>query len=377
MSTESSNAISPNSGNVILMVGTVKGAFIFYSDASRREFHIVGPYFKGMEVFSTAYLPDKKAPRILMGVKSQHWGSTVNWSDDFGATWHEPADGNVKFPAASGLSLNAIWALEPAPLLGPDVVFAGVDPAALYRSDDRGETFQANAALLNHPERPFWMPGFGGLCLHTVMPDPRDPKRMIVGISSAGIYRTDDGGESWTRRNNGIRMDDAGPPNAPHFRPQCAHKMRYDAKNPRRIYLQNHPGIYRSDDGGDSWIDIQPGLPSVFGFPMVAHPNRADTAYVIPLTADNYRVPIEGAAKVWRTRDAGASWEALGNGLPQHDAYFSVLRDAFNSDRLDPAGLYFGTRGGQLFASSDEGENWRSIADWLPAVLCVKAQVIA
>jgi hypothetical protein len=376
MTMENATAIMPHGGDLILMVGTVKGAFIFRTDNSRRDFQIAGPYFKGQEVFSTACLPDGKSPRILMGVKSQHWGATVNWSDDFGASWQEPAEGNLKFPAGSELSLNAIWALEPAPRVGPGVVFAGVDPAALYRSDDRGETFHPNAALLNHHERPFWMPGFGGLCLHTVLPDPRDPKRIIVGISSAGIYRTEDGGESWTRRNAGIRMDDAGPPNAPHFRPQCAHKMRYDAKNPARIYLQNHPGMYRSDDGGDSWIDIHHGLPSEFGFPLVAHPRRADTAYLLPLESDSFRVPIEGAAKVWRTRDAGESWEALGNGLPQRGAYFSVLRDAFIADSLDPAGLYFGTRGGQLFVSADEGESWRSIADWLPAVLCVKTAVV-
>jgi len=374
---ETSHRIDPNSGDIILMVGTVKGAFLFHSDSARRDFQIAGPFFKGMEVFSVAYLPDKNAPRMLVGNKSQHWGSTVSWSDDFGATWNEPAEGNVKFPASSGLSLNSIWALEPAPLLGPNVVFAGADPAALYRSDDRGETFRPNEALLNHAERPFWMPGFGGLCLHTVMPHPRDPMRMMVGISSAGIYRTDDGGESWTRRNHGIRMDESGPPNAPHFRPQCAHKMRFDAKNPARIYLQNHPGYYRTDDGGDSWIDIRNNLPSEFGFPMVAHPSRADTAYVIPLTGDNFRVPIEGAAKVWRTRDAGGSWHPLGKGLPAHDAYFSVLRDAFIADSLDPAGLYFGTRGGTLFASSDEGESWRSLADWLPAILCVKAAIVA
>ena len=369
--------ITPSSGDVILMVGTVKGAFIFHSDRNRDKFHIAGPYFKGQAVFSGEYLPDKKAPRILMGNKSEHWGAMVSRSDDFGATWHEPADGNVKFPASSGLSLNAVWALEAAPLVGDDVVFAGVDPAALYRSDDRGETFRPIESLLNHPERPYWMPGFGGLCLHTVLPDPRDARRMIVGISSAGVYRSDDGGESWTRRNQGVRMDNDGPPNMPSFRPQCAHKLRFDAKNPARIYLQNHPGMYRSDDGGDSWIDIAKGLPSVFGFPLVAHPRRADTAYLIPLESDNFRVPINGATKVWRTRDAGSSWEPLGNGLPQRDAYFSVLRDAFTSDSLDPAGLYFGTRGGQLFASDDEGESWRSIADWLPAILCVKAATIS
>ena len=269
-----------------------------------------------------------------------------------------------------------MWALEPAPLIGPEVVFAGADPAALYRSDDRGETFRPVESLLNHPERPYWMPGAGGLCLHTILPDPRDTKRIMVGISSAGMYRSDDGGESWTRRNKGVKME-GGPPHAPHFGPQCAHKMRYDAKNPARIYLQNHPGVYRSDDGGDSWIDIHQGLPSEFGFPLVAHPSRGDTAYLIPLESDTFRVPLEGAVKVWRTRDAGASWEPLGNGLPRRDCYFSVLRDAFTSDSLDPAGLYFGTRGGQLFASRDEGESWNSIADWLPAVLCVKAAEVA
>lgn len=373
---ENVKAILPHSGDLILMVGTVKGAFLFHSDRKRRDFKIAGPYFKGMAVFSMAYLPDGRSPRILVGAKSEHWGSTVNWSDDFGANWEEPAEGNIKFPSSSGLSLNAIWALEPAPLLGPDVVFAGADPAALYRSDDRGETFQPNEALLNHPERPYWLPGFGGLCLHTVMPDPRDQKRIIVGISSAGIYRSEDSGESWTRRNKGIRMDDSGPPHAPHFRPQCAHKMRYDAKDPNRIYLQNHPGMYRSDDGGDSWIDVHQGLPSEFGFPLVVHPRRADTFYLIPLESDHFRVPLDGATKVWRTRNAGHSWESLANGLPQGNSYFSVLRDAFASDSLDPAGLYFGTRGGQIFASADEGESWRSISDWLPAVLCLKAQLV-
>jgi hypothetical protein len=373
---ESSARITPQSGDVVVTVGTVKGAFIFHSDRSRREFQIAGPFFKGQAVYSAAYIPDRTKPRILAANRSEHWGAVVSWSDDFGASWHEPADGNIKFPADGKLSLNAVWALEAAPRVSSDVVFAGVEPAALFRSDDRGETFHPVEALLNHQERPYWLPGFGGLCLHTILPNPSDADRMIVGISAAGVYRTDDGGKSWKRRNNGVKLD-AGPPNAPRFSPQCAHKLRYDAKNPARIYLQNHPGVYRSDDGGDSWIDIGEGLPSLFGFPLVAHPSRADTAYLIPLESDDFRVPIEGAVKVWRTRDAGASWEALGEGLPQRDAYFSVLRDAFGSDSLDPAGLYFGTRGGQLFASADEGESWRSIADWLPAVLCVKAAVVA
>jgi hypothetical protein len=271
---EHAESITPQSGDLLLIVGTVKGVFIFSSDRDRRQFQIAGPYFKGQAVFSTAYIPDQRSPRILVGNMSMHWGAVVSWSDDFGASWHEPADGNVKFPAGSGLTLNAVWALEPAPLIGPDVVLAGADPAALYRSDDRGETFRPIESLLNHPERPYWMPGAGGLCLHTILPHPRDPKRILVGISSAGMYRSDDGGESWTRRNQGVKME-GGPPHAPHFGPQCAHKMRYDAKNPARIYLQNHPGVYRSDDGGDSWIDIHAGLPSEFGFPLVAHPSRA------------------------------------------------------------------------------------------------------
>ncbi|HJU28451.1 MAG TPA: hypothetical protein VJ718_04735, partial [Candidatus Binataceae bacterium] len=244
--------INPRSGDVILIVGTVKGAFIFHSDRNRERFRIAGPYLRGQAVYSAAFLRDGASPRILAGNKSEHWGAVVSWSDDFGANWREPADGNVKFPAGSGLSLNAVWALEAAPLLGSSVVFAGVDPAALYRSDDRGETFYPIQSLLEHPDRPYWMPGFGGLCLHTILPHPSDRERIIVAISAAGVYRSDDGGKSWTRRNSGVRIDD-GPPQAPHMGPQCAHKLRYDAKNPARIYLQKHPGVYRSDDGGDTW----------------------------------------------------------------------------------------------------------------------------
>ncbi len=182
---ERAESITPHAGDLVLMVGTVKGLFIFKSDRERRRFDIAGPYFKGQAVFSTAFFQEKPA-RILVGHTSMHWGALVSRSDDFGASWHEPEDGNVKFPAGSGLTLNAVWALEPAPLIGPDVVFAGADPAALYRSDDRGETFRPVESLLNHHERPYWMPGAGGLCLHTILIHPRDPERIMVGISSAG-----------------------------------------------------------------------------------------------------------------------------------------------------------------------------------------------
>ncbi len=369
--------LSPRTGDILLLVGTVKGAFIFRSDRDRRQFHIAGPYFKGQAVYSAAYLPDKKAPRILVGNKSEHWGATVSWSDDFGASWHEPADGNVKFPAGSGLSLNAVWALEPAPLIGSEVVFAGADPAALYRSDDRGETFHPVESLLNHPERPYWMPGAGGLCLHTILPHPRNAKRIMVGISSAGVYRSDDGGrvvdapqQGRADGRPGRRMRRTSVRSA---RTRCVTTRKIPRAFICRIIPASIAAMTAAIRGSISPKDCRRSS----ALPLVAHPSRADTAYIIPLESDHFRVPLEGAAKVWRTRDAGASWEPLGNGLPQHDAYFSVLRDAFTSDSLDPAGLYFGTRGGQLFASADEGESWRTIADWLPAVLCVRAAVVA
>jgi hypothetical protein len=363
-------ARKPRTGDVLLMVGTVKGAFIFHADSSRREFHAAGPHFRGHQVYSMAYLADP--PRILAGNKSEHWGALVSWSDDFGATWQEPTDGNVKFPKGSGVSLNAVWALEPASAVGPDVVYAGADPAALFRSDDRGETFHLNDALFNHPERPKWNPGAGGLCLHSIVIDPQDPKRMFIAISSGGIYLSEDGGETWNARINGLRVH----PDVPGAT-LCPHKLRMDPQNRSRLYLQSHPGMYRTDNDGRSWISIEQGLPSEFGFPLVTHPRQGGTVFLFPLTSDEFRVPPEGAPRVWRTRDGGMTWDALGKGLPSTNAYFTVLRDAFVCDTLEPIGLYFGTRGGQLFASFDEAENWQMLAEWLPPVLCVKAAVVA
>jgi hypothetical protein len=367
--------LSPKAGDLLLLIGTAKGAFIFHTDAERRRFRISGPHFPGQSVYSAAYLADGASPRILVGNRSEHWGAVVSWSDDIGRTWHEPDAGNIRFPEGSGSSLNAVWAIEPVRSLGPNVVYAGVDPASLFRSDDRGETFRLNESLFNHPHRPMWTGGFGGLCLHTIVFPPDDPMRMYVAISAAGVYRSFDGGGSWSRCNNGVKLNPGVDPH-PEFGQQCAHKLRLDPQNRARLYLQNHPGVYRSDDGGDSWVSIAGGLPSDFGFPMVTHPRRGDTAYVFPLVSENLRYPHDAEPKVWRTRDAGATWEPLAKGLPRKNAYFTVLRDAFAADSLEPAGLYFGTRGGQLYASADEGESWRAIAEWLPPVLCVKTAVI-
>jgi hypothetical protein len=362
--------LTPRTGDVVLMVGTVKGVFIFLSDRARENFTMTGPHFPGQSVWSAAYIANG-ASRILVGNKSEHWGAMVSRSDDFGASWIEPAEANIKFPGGSGISLNSIWTLETETSLGTDVVMAGVDPAALFRSDDRGQTFRLNEALFGHPDRPKWVPGFGGLCLHSILIHPQDPQRLYVAISSAGIYRSDDGGDSWYTCVNGLRVH----PDVPGAT-LCPHKLRFDAENPSQIYLQNHPGVYRTSNEGRSWVSIENGLPSDFGFPLVAHPRRGGTIYTFPLTSDEFRVPPGGVPRVWRSRNGGGTWEPLGKGLPDSNGYFTVLRDAFAVDTLEPAGLYFGTRGGQLYASNDEGESWRSMAEFLPAILCVKTGVV-
>jgi photosystem II stability/assembly factor-like uncharacterized protein len=298
----------------------------------------------------------------------------VRCSDDLGRSWSEPAEGNLRFPEGTDAALARVWQLQPAGDDRPGTVWAGVEPAALFRSDDGGETFELVRGLWDHPHRPRWEPGGGGLCLHTVLPDPADPDRMWIAISTGGVYRTDDGGHSWQARNNGVRAVFL-PDKYPEFG-QCVHKVAPAGGRPDRLYLQNHWGLYRSDDGGDHWEDMANGVPSDFGFPMVAHPTDPDIAWIIPLDSDQFRCTPEGQARVYRTRDAGGSWEPLTSGLPERDAWLTVLRDGFATDGLDPAGLYFGTRTGQLFASSDEGDSWQALAEWLPPVVCVKAAVV-
>lgn len=361
-------------GDVLLLVGTMKGAFVVSSSAERREWRVHGPHFRGETVYSLAFDQRGGRARMLAGTQSFHWGSVVRASDDFGATWSAPERQNVRFPEDSGLAVANVWQLRPGRDSEPDVLYAGVEPAALFESRDAGETWSAVKGLLGHEHRPRWVPGGGGLCLHTIVLDAADPRRMGVAISTAGFYRTDDGGRSWQPRNQGVRAQFLPDP-YPEFG-QCVHKVVNHPSRPERLFLQNHWGLYRSDDWGDSWHDVANGVPSDFGFAMEVHPHDPDTVYIVPLESDEFRVVPEARLRVYRTRDAGESWHALEGGLPQEGAYETVLRDALAADAHDPAGIYFGTRGGKLFGSADEGESWSEITDALPPIVCVKAAVV-
>ncbi len=361
-------------GDVVLLVGTMKGAFIVSSDASRREWQIDGPHFPGEAVYAAAFDQRGGRSRMLLSGQSMHWGSTIRISDDHGASWTGPERQAVRFPEGSGLSLAQVWQVTPGRPSEPDVLYCGVEPAALFESRDAGESWSAVDGLLGHEHRDQWMPGGGGLCLHTIVVDPANPDRMGIAISTAGFYRTDDGGRSWQARNNGVRAVFL-PNQQPEFG-QCVHKVVHHPSRPERLFLQNHWGLYRSDDWGDTWHDIANGVPSDFGFAMTVHPHEPDTVYIVPLTSDQFRVVPEAKLRVYRTRDAGASWHTLTEGLPQQDAYENVLRDGLTNDTHDSAGIYFGTRSGKLYGSSDAGERWSEIAAALPPICCVKAAVV-
>ncbi|MFC9296818.1 WD40/YVTN/BNR-like repeat-containing protein [Streptomyces sp. NPDC057011] len=359
--------------DVLLLVGTRKGLFI-----GRRRgdgpWEFEGPHFNAQAVYAAAVDRRGPAPRLLVGADSLHWGPSVFSSDDLGATWREPAAAAVKFPKDTGASLERVWQLQPAGPEAPDVVYAGTEPAALFRSVDRGESFELVRPLWEHPSRSRWVPGGGGEGLHTVITDPRDPDTVTVAVSTAGVFRTEDGGASWTPSNEGVSAVFLPDPHPEYG--QCVHKIARDAGDTDRLYLQNHWGVYRSDDAGTRWTDIGGGLPSDFGFAVAAHPHRPDTAYVFPLNADSDRVPAGHRCRVFRTRDAGETWEPLSKGLPAGDHYGTVLRDALCTDDADPAGVYFGNRNGELYASHDDGESWQLLAEHLPDVLCVRAATI-
>ena len=366
--------LSVRDGDVLLLVGTMKGLFLFSSGRARRSWRMSGPFFPGRSVYAAAYDGRPGRGRLWAAPASMHWGAELAWSDDFGRTWTQPETPPLRFPESAGAALKNIWQIVPGRPDEPDALYCGVEPSALFESRDGGETWSLNEGLWNHPHREKWQPGGGGLCLHTVLPDPNRPGRLTVASSTGGVYRTDDGGASWRARNNGVRAEFMPDPH-PEFG-QCVHKIVQHRSAPDRLYLQNHWGLYRSDDGGDTWRDMAHGVPSDFGFCMGIHPENPDTVFIVPLHSDGFRCTPEGKLRVYRTKNGGRSWEAMTRGLPQKDAFETVVRDAMGLDSLDPAGVYFGTRSGKLFASRDSGRSWQLVHEGLPPVVCVKAAVV-
>ncbi|MGF7210868.1 photosystem II stability/assembly factor-like uncharacterized protein [Skermanella aerolata] len=354
---------------VLILVGTKKGAFVLESDAARQSWELRGPYCETWPM--NHVIADPATGTILAGGGSEWFGPAVWKSGDLGATWTHSSAG-LAYPEGEA-PIKAVWSLAKS---GASL-YAGVDPAGLFRSDDGGETWSHLAGLRNHPSRPHWNPGGAGLILHSLLPHPDDDRRLWVGISAAGVFHTADGGETWETRNRGTRADFMPEDQRyPEFG-QCVHCLVMAASMPDRLYQQNHCGMYRSDDGGRHWTSIEAGLPSSFGFPAAAHPRDPSTLYLLPLNGDSAgRYVPDGKAAVWRTRDGGETWKDLRTGLPQGNTYFGVLRQAMATDRLEPAGVYFGTSTGSLYASADEGDSWTCVAQHLPTVLSVETMVV-
>lgn len=364
-----------NAGDVVVIAGTTKGVFLFRSDASREKWELGGPYLQGQSVYAAGYDGRADRHRVWVSSSTMHWGTVLRSSDDFGSTWSEPEAYPIKFPADSTDTLSQIWQIVPGGPSEPDTLYCGVTPAALFVSRDAGESWSLVRGLYDHPHRATWMPGNGGLCLHTILPAASNTERMFVAISTGGVYRTDDGGKTWGPRNQGVRAEFM-PDKYPEYG-QCVHKIARHPAHPDRLYLQNHWGLYRTEDGGDSWKDIAGNVPSDFGFAMAADSNSPDTVYIVPLQSDEFRCTPDGRLRVYRTRDGGGAWEPLTKGLPQEHAFETVLRDGLTTDSLSPTGVYFGTRSGKLFGSREAGDSWQTIVDGLPPVLTVKTTVVS
>ena len=369
----------PHRGDTLVIVGTRKGAFVFSSDENRKIWNMWGPHWAGSDVFHAIY--DARDGGKLWVVRNDPvFGSEVHRSDDLGATWYSSKIG-PSITSDPKIKVNRFWHVTPDPVDGPDSVYLGAEPASLFKSVDAGETWMEIDGITKHPSRHGWMEGFGGMCLHSILPDASSQNRMLVGISAAGVFNTEDGGATWSPLNQGVRADFMGEP-YPEVG-QCPHSLVSHPANPRRLYQQNHCGVYRSDDRGREWIDISNGLPSRFGLPLTVHPFDPDTVYVLPedkVVGDQLgggiRFVTDAKFRVFRTRNAGQDWEPMTNGLPQKNAYLHAMRDGMATDTLDPCGVYVGTSTGQLFFSRDEGDNWDLLADYLPPINSVEAAVV-
>jgi len=361
---------------VVVTVGTKKGLFLFQSGQARDTWQMTGPLLLGEDV-NHAVL-DARTGTIYATGNNPWFGSRVVYSHDMGKSWTD-ATGSPKFASDSGMTMEKLWRLEPGRPSEPGVVYCGVGPAAIFRSEDGGAKWTENMALSRHPTRGGWFPGAGGLITHSIVLDPTVKARMWIAISAAGVFRTDDGGASWQPMNTGLKNVIAkGDPKAEVYTEvgQCVHHLVHAAGNRQRLYAQTHWGTYRSDDGAKSWKEITEGLPSDFGMVMAAHPRNPDVAYVLPIQGAEFRCPPEGKLRVYRTEDAGKTWAPLTKGLPQRSAFMGTYREAMCTDSLDAAGVYLGTNTGQLFASADEGDSWRRIRANLPPISSVSAAVL-
>jgi photosystem II stability/assembly factor-like uncharacterized protein len=368
---------------VRLLVGTRKGAFILTADGKRNHWEVSGPHFAGWEIYHLKGSP-ADPERIYASQSSGWFGQIMQRSDDGGQTWtavgnqfvYEGNPGTHQFYDGTQhpWEFKRVWKLEPSPS-DPDTVYAGVEDAALFRSQDGGATWQELAGL-REVKGNLWQPGAGGMCLHTILLDPRNPKRIFTAISAAGAFRSEDEGQTWKAVTKGLHSDFELPDPSAEVG-HCVHSIAMHPSRPNTLFMQKHWDVMRSDDSGDNWHEVSDNLPSDFGFPIAVHAHEPETIYVIPIKSDSEHFPPEGKLRVYRSRTGGNAWEALTNGLPQENCYVNILRSALSVDTLDPCGVYFGTTGGQVYASADNGDHWTAIVHDLPAVLSVEAQVLA
>jgi len=393
--------MSPNPNKVRVLVGTRKGAFILTSDGKRDSWQISGPHFAGWEIYHMKGSPADHN-RIYVSQTSGWFGQVLQASDDGGVTWYQPGvkpeNTTPQWPPVKSnrfaydaseetgklltthqwydgtqhpWEFKRVWHLEPS-LTDADTVYAGVEDAALFRSNDGGVSWHELPGLRGHGTGPQWQPGAGGMCLHTVILDPANPDRIYIAISAAGAFRSDDSGKSWKPINKGLYSKHIPNPTA-----ETGHCVHHIAMNPRRpgvLFMQKHWDVLRSDDAGDNWTKISGNLPTDFGFVIDVHSHEPETIYVVPIKSDSEHFPIDGKLQVYRSRTGGNEWEALTRGLPQENCYVNVLRDAMAVDTLDDCGIYFGTTGGQVYCSPDGGDTWSAIVHDLPAVLSVEVQ---
>jgi photosystem II stability/assembly factor-like uncharacterized protein len=367
---------------VRVLVGTKKGAFILTSDEKRQEWEVSEPHFPGWEIYHVKGSP-VNSNRLYASQSSGWFGQLIQRSDDGGKTWN-PVGNEFVYDGVPGThqwydgtqhpwEFKRVWHLEPS-LTDPDTVYAGVEDAALFKSVDGGMTWQELSGLRGHETGRAWQPGAGGMCLHTIVVDPSNQERIFIAISAAGVFRTDDGGTTWRPVNRGLSSEFMPDPNAEVG--HCVHRIAMHPTRPDVLFMQKHWDVMRSDDAGESWREVSGNLPTDFGFPIDVHAHEPETIYVVPIKSDSEHFPIDGKLQVYRSRTGGNEWEALTNGLPQSDCYVNVLRDAMAVDSLASCGIYFGTTGGQVYASADSGDSWAPIVSHLPSVLSVEVQTL-